>query len=221
MNLQPSVSSVKIHRTHMSNQHSATAKRPYRKRRRAELEDQTRLRITEAAVDLHGSVGPARTTISAVADRAGVQRATVYRHFPDEDALFAACSAHWIAQHPLPDPDEWLAIEDPDQRLRTALRELYQWFDRADYMLEKTTRDVALVPSLRPSMDAFSAWFDAAAEVIVRGRPERGARRRRVRGAIGHALSYETWRSLVRKQGLSEPEAIELMAGLAVAAAGN
>jgi AcrR family transcriptional regulator len=203
----------------MSNQHSAAARRPYRKRRRAELEDQTRLRITEAAVDLHGSVGPARTTISAVADRAGVQRATVYRHFPDEDVLFAACSAHWMAQHPLPDPDAWPAIEDPDQRLRTALRELYQWFDRGDYMLEKTTRDVALVPALRPSMDAFSAWFDAAAEVIVRGRPERGARRRRVRGAIGHALSYETWRSLVREQGLSEPAAIELMAGLAAAAA--
>jgi AcrR family transcriptional regulator len=203
----------------MSNQHSLTAKRPYRKRRRAELEDQTRLRITEAAVDLHGSVGPARTTISAVADRAGVQRATVYRHFPDEEVLFGACSAHWMAQHPLPDPDAWLAIADPDQRLRTALRELYQWFDRGDYMLEKTTRDVALVPALRPSMDAFSAWFEAAAEVIVRGRPERGTRRRRVRGAIGHAVSYETWRSLVREQGLSGPEAIELMAGLAAAAA--
>src|SRR5918996_4055938 len=97
----------------MSNQHSLTAKRPYRKRRRAELEDQTRLRITEAAVELHGRVGPARTTISAVADRAGVQRATVYRHFPDEDALFAACSGHWAAMNPSPDPSAWQAIRDP------------------------------------------------------------------------------------------------------------
>ena len=76
---------------------------PYRKRRRAELEDETRLRITEATVDLHGTVGPARTTVSAIAERAGVQRATVYRHFPDERALFGACSAHWIAANPPPD----------------------------------------------------------------------------------------------------------------------
>src|SRR5688572_8391494 len=97
--------------------------RPYRKRRRAELEEQTRLRITEAAMELHGSIGPARTTVSAVADRAGVQRATVYRHFPDEESLFAACSSHWTAQNPRPDLAAWAETEDPDQRLRTALGE--------------------------------------------------------------------------------------------------
>src|SRR5215210_7954708 len=120
----------------MSNQSSPATRRPYRKRRRAELEAVTRLRIAEAAVDLHGSVGPARTTISAVAERAGVQRATVYRHFPDEDALFDACSSHWMAQHPLPDPTAWAAIENPDQRLRVALGELYDWYADGEHMLE-------------------------------------------------------------------------------------
>ena len=109
----------------MSAQSARTGKRPYRKRRRAELEDETRLRITEAAVALHGSVGPARTTVSAVAERAGVQRATVYRHFPDERSMFAACSAHWIAANPLPDLGAWARIADPGERLRTALTELY------------------------------------------------------------------------------------------------
>lgn len=189
--------------------------RAYRKRRRAELEDETRLRITEAAIDLHGSVGPARTTISAVAERAGVQRATVYRHFPDEVALFGACSTHWLALHPLPDQSAWTAIEDPDRRLRTALEQLYAWFGRTEYMVEKTTRDVALVPALRPSMDAFAGWFEAAADALLRGRPERGARRRRVRAAIGHALAFGTWRSLVREHGLSERDAVDLMTGLA------
>jgi AcrR family transcriptional regulator len=203
----------------MSTQSSTGAKRPYRKRRRAELEDQTRLRITEAAVDLHGSVGPARTTISAVADRAGVQRATVYRHFPDEEALFGACSSHWMALHPLPDPTAWQAIEDPDGRLRSALAELYEWYERGEYMLEKTTRDVALVPALRPAMQAFAGWRDSAADALVQGRTERGARRQLVRAAIGHALEFHSWRSLARKQGLSREEAIELMAGLVVAAA--
>jgi AcrR family transcriptional regulator len=217
--LHPSSRSVKIHRTLVSKQSSTAPKRPYRKRRRAQLEEETRLRITEAAADLHGSIGPARTTISAVAGRAGVQRATVYRHFPDEEALFGACSSHWMAQHPLPDAAAWTAIEDPDVRLRVALGALYDWYDRGDYMLEKTTRDLALVPALRPSMEAYRGWLDAAADAQLRGRPERGARRRRLRAAVGHALSFETWRSLVREQRLSEGEAIELMEALAAAAA--
>jgi AcrR family transcriptional regulator len=203
----------------MSKQSSTGERRPYRKRRRAQLEAETRLRITEAAVDLHGSVGPARTTISAVADRAGVQRATVYRHFPDEDALFDACSSHWMAQHPLPDPAAWAKIEHPDERLRTALGELYEWYEHGDYMLEKTTRDLALVPALRPSMEAFRGWLDAAADAILRGRPERGARRRRLRAAVGHALAFETWRSLATHHGMSRSETIELMQALAAAAA--
>ena len=202
----------------MLNQSTTATKRAYRKRRRAQLENETRLRITEATVGLHGSVGPARTTIRAVADRAGVQRATVYRHFPDEQALFDACSSHWMAQHPLPDPAAWAAIDDPAERLRTALQQLYRWYEHGEYMLEKTTRDVALVPALRPSMEAFAGWVDQAADAIVRRRPERGARRR-VRAAVGHALAFETWRSLVREQRLSQAEAIKLMEALAAVAA--
>jgi AcrR family transcriptional regulator len=202
----------------MSTQSSATAKRPYRKRRRAELEEATRLRITEAAVDLHGSIGPARTTISGVAERAGVQRATVYRHFADERALFEACSSHWMAEHPLPDPAAWAAIEDADERLRTALQEIYAWYEQGELMLEKLTRDVALVPALRPPMEAFRAALDTAADAVIRGRPEGGARRRRLRAAVGHALTFETWRSLIRDQALSGPEAVKLMAALAAAA---
>jgi AcrR family transcriptional regulator len=198
-------------------QSSTGGKRAYRKRRRAELEAETRLRITEAAVDLHGSIGPARTTISAIADRAGVQRATVYRHFSDEEALFEACSSHWMGQHPLPDPAGWATIDDPDERLRTALRELYQWYERGESMLEKTTRDVALVPAMRPAMEAFGGWFEGAAEALLRGHPKRGVRRQRA--AIGHALSFETWRSLVREQHLSRSEAVELMTRLVALAA--
>jgi AcrR family transcriptional regulator len=202
----------------MSKQSASGERRPYRKRRRVQLEAETRLRITEAAVDLHGSVGPARTTISAVADRAGVQRATVYRHFPDEEALFDACSSHWMAQHPLPNPAPWAKIDDQDERLRVALGELYEWYEHGEYMLERTTRDVALVPALRPSMEAFRGWLDAAADAILRGRPERGARRRRVRAVVRHALAFETWRSLAIHQGLPRSEMIELMAALASAA---
>ncbi|MGH2953522.1 MAG: TetR/AcrR family transcriptional regulator [Solirubrobacterales bacterium] len=197
-----------------------SAARPYRKRLRAEQEEETRLRITEAAVDLHGSVGPARTTISAVAERAGVQRATVYRHFPDEEDLFAACSAHWASLNPPPNPGAWAELDDPDERLRRALTELYPWYASVEQMLANTSRDLPLVPAMRRAAEEFGRWYEVAGEALIRGRPERGARRRRAKAAIGHALAFETWRSLVREQGLSDRDAVELMSGL-VAAAGR
>ena len=203
----------------MSKEIGTDGRRPYRKRRRAEQEDETRRRITEATVDLHGSVGPAQTTISAVAKRAGVQRATVYRHFPDEESLFAACSTHWIGANPLPDLEAWAQIEDPEQRLRTALDQLYAWYEDGEQMLEKTTRDAATVPALQPSMALFAAWFEFAAQVLDAGRTGRGRRRQRVRAATGHALSFFTWRSLVREQGLDQRSAIELMVNLVAVAA--
>jgi AcrR family transcriptional regulator len=193
--------------------------RPYRKRRRAEQEEATRLRITEAAVDLHGTVGPARTTISAVAERAGVQRATVYRHFPDEAALFGACSAHWAAEHPLPDLAAWAEIEDPESRLRTALAELYSWYGEGVQMLENVTRDAPLVPAMKVPVEGIRAWIEAATATIVRGRPERGRRRRRVEAAVEHAIEFGTWRSLVGEKRLSEADAVTLMAELVELAA--
>jgi AcrR family transcriptional regulator len=205
----------------MSSQNATAAKRPYRKRRRAELEEETRLRITEAAVDLHGSVGPAKTTISAVAERAGVQRATVYRHFADEEALFGACSAHWLAQHPVPDIAEWAAIEDPSERLRTALDAIYAWYEAGEEMLERVVRDAPLVPALRTPVEARRLWLGMVVESVMPGRPERGRRRRRVEAALGHAVAFETWRSLVREQGLPAAEAVGLMAAMVEAAPGD
>jgi len=176
------------------------------------------VRITEAAVELHGTVGPARTTVSAVAERAGVQRATVYRHFPSEAELFEACSLHWVTRNPPPDPGAWAAVREPGERLRLALAELYDWYGRTSYMLENTIRDVTLVDALRPAVEQRAGYLDAAASILLRGRPERGAARRRAAAAIGHALAFETWRSLVQEQGLEPGDAVALMAG-AVAAA--
>jgi len=187
-----------------------TSPRPYTKTRRAELEQQTRERITEAAVELHGSLGPAQTTISAIAQRADVQRATVYRHFPDEEALFASCSAHWVAQNEPPDLAGWAAIRDPAARLAVALTELYAWYARTHQMLELLIRDRPLVPAVQTQF-RLPGYLDAAADVLLAGRPERGAARRRARAALGHAVAFETWLSLVRQHGLTSAEAIRLM----------
>ncbi|MDX6625211.1 MAG: hypothetical protein QOE56_200 [Solirubrobacterales bacterium] len=197
----------------MSNQ-----KRPYKMKRRAELEEQTRLRIAESAVELHGTLGPARTSVSAVAERAGVRRSTVYRHFPDEAALFGACSSHWMARHPLPDTDRWREIVDPNERLTIALKEMYAYYRRGEGMLANLFRDRAVVAVVGELMGAYDAFLAATAEVLLAGRGVRGKARRRTLAAIGHALEFSTWRSLTNGQGLDDSEAADLMSRLVAAA---
>jgi AcrR family transcriptional regulator len=194
------------------------SKRHYRKRRRAEHEAETRRRITEAAVKLHGTVGPAKTNVSGIAREAGVQRATVYRHFADEEAIYEACTAHYWSLHPVPEIERWAAIADPEERLRDALLELYAFYAKTHQMLESTGRDVDRVPAVRKAAAAMRAYLDAGRDCLLRGRPERGRARGRVSAAIGHALAFGTWRSLVREQGLGGEEAAELMVALAAAA---
>ena len=185
--------------------------RRYEKKRRAELEAETRRQITEAAVALHGSVGPARTSISAIAERAGVRRSTVYRHFPDEPALFAACSTHWEEQNPAPDVAGWTEIEDPDERLRTALDELYGFYSRTESMLENLYRDERTMPTVRERFTRFHGYLAAARDMLLVGHAARGRRRDELRAALGHALTFSTWRSLTRGQGLDDSHAAELM----------
>jgi AcrR family transcriptional regulator len=192
--------------------------RTYRMRRRAESQLETRRRITESAVALHGTVGPALTTMSAVAEHAGVRRSTLYRHFPDEAALFDACSAHWNAANPPPDLGRWSEIADPDERLQSALAELYGFYGRTARMLENLLRDELTNELVRDRFGAFHGYLDAARETLLRGRGLRGAARRRVAAAIGHALAFSTWRSLVGERGLSDAEAVALMCELAAAA---
>jgi AcrR family transcriptional regulator len=195
--------------------------RPYRMKRRAELEEQTRVRIAESAVALHEELGPARTSISAVAERAGVRRSTVYRHFPDEEALFAACSAHWGAANPPPDPSAWAAIEDPGARTEAALRELYAFYGRTEAMLASLLRDAPVVPVVQRLMGDFYGYLSAIQDILMAGRGLRGRAARRTRAAIGHALAFETWRSLTREQELADRDAVALMRGLVDGAAGG
>ena len=196
-------------------------KRRYTKRRRAEAEEATRVRIAEAAMELHGSVGPARTTISAVAERAGVQRATVYRHFPTEAELFGACSAHWASLHPPPDWTAWEAAADPEDRLRRGLADIYRWYGSDAQMFLNVRRDASLVPAMAAPVAAGRAATQAMIDALMRGRRERGGRRRRVRAAISHAVAFWTWHSLTREGGLSDPEAIELGVAMVAAATGE
>ncbi len=186
--------------------------------RRAESQEQTRLRITESAVELHGTVGPARTSISAVAAQAGVRRSTVYRHFPDEAALLDACSAHWSAANPPPDLGALAAIGDPDERLGVALGELHAFYGRTEPMLENLFRDETTVPLLQERFAAFRDYLNAARDTLMAGRRLRGASRRRTRAALGHAIAFSTWKSLVREQGLNDADTAALLSALVAGA---
>lgn len=186
-------------------------KRPYRMKARAEQQDDTRRRITESAVALHGSVGPANTSMSAVAEHAGVRRSTLYRHFADEAALFVACSDHWAAQHPLPDPAAWAAVDDPAERLRRALTELYAYYEGGEDMLANLFRDFDLVDVVREHFSPFLAYLNGARDVLLAGRDRPPLL---TRAAIGHTVTFTTWRSLSREQGLPQREAVALMCEL-------
>ena len=186
-------------------------KRPYRMKARAEQQDDTRRRITESAVALHGSVGPANTSMSAVAEHAGVRRSTLYRHFADEAALFVACSNHWAAQHPLPDPAAWAAVDDPAERLRRALTELYAYYEGGEDMLANLFRDFDLVDVVREHFSPFLAYLNGARDVLLAGRSRPPLL---THAAIGHTVTFTTWRSLSREQGLPQREAVALMCEL-------
>jgi AcrR family transcriptional regulator len=175
-------------------------------RKRAEDIDRTRRRITEATMELHTTVGPAHTTISAIAERAGVTRLTVYTHFPDIEQLFAACSGHWFALHPPPDPAAWSEVGDPRGRVELAIEDVYAWYDRNGDDLYPLRRDREAVP---PRLWEAALAADAQrVDIVIAGMKISKAARRRLRAAIGHALDFWTWRSLVADQGLSTKEAI-------------
>lgn len=189
-------------------------KRPYRMKVRAERLESTRRRITESAVELHGTLGPARTSMSAVAEHAGIRRSTLYRHFPDEAALFIACSGHWAAQHPLPDLDGWATVSDPGERLDRALTELYAYYEEAEPMLSNLLRDMDVVDAVRTQFAHVLAYMDAAHATLMTGRKGRGRAAHRTRAAVAHAMAFTTWRSLVREQRCTRSEAIEMMTRL-------
>lgn len=187
--------------------------RPYTLKRRAEQQAETRQRIVEAAVELHGSVGPALTTISMVAERAGVQRHTFYAHFPDERDLFLACSGLALERDPLPDPEPWWAIEDSRKRLRVGLGAIYGWYQNNADLTACVLRDAQYHALTKEVAELrFGPPMEAYRDVL-------GAKLKADQRALLHvALSFFTWRTLVREQGLKPLAAVAVMADAIVSA---
>lgn len=182
--------------------------RTYTLKRRAEAQAETRRRIVEAAVELHSTIGPAATTVSMIAEKAGVQRHTFYNHFPDERSVLMACSGHSLELDPLPDAQAWRAIADPAERLRTGLRAVYDWYARNESLVACVLRDaetyapVAEIMALRYG-PPIGAWHEVLGAKL----------NARQRAMLALALSYHTWRTLTREAGLKQADAVKAMVG--------
>ncbi len=190
--------------------------RKYEMRKRAEAQAETRRRIVEAAVDLHTTIGPARTTVSAIAERAGVQRHTYYRHFPDERELLLACSGLYMERNPLPDPAQWAEVGDPVERLRTGLGELYAYYAANEPLLSNVTRDAQYDAETRAIVEISMGPTMAAMQKVLAKRVPASAL-----PLVGLALQFGTWRSLVRESGLTNARAVETMVGAIEGASAN
>jgi AcrR family transcriptional regulator len=187
--------------------------RRYELKERARRQAETRQRITEAALELHRTVGPARTTVKEVANRAGVHRATVYEHFPDEPALFRACGAHWDALHPPPDIEAWARIADPLERLRTALSELYAYYEDAEEILDRVLPDARSVPALASYLDdEWEPLLEGIVDTLAAGWEVRRPAARQLRALLRVAVEFQTWKALTGPGQLSSRKAARAIA---------
>jgi AcrR family transcriptional regulator len=188
-----------------------TRKRAYRLSARAESQAETRRRIVEAAIALHEKLGPAQTPLTAIAERAGVTRLTLYRHFPDEAAILAACTAHWGAQHPFPEAAIWNGIEDPAERAAAALRAHYEYYAGTRRMWFVAYRDVAAVKPIQPVLAHVDAHLTELADALAAPFRTKGGVRRHLAVTLRHALAYATWSSL-EARGLDTRAKVALVA---------
>ena len=187
-------------------------RRKYEMKKRAERQRETRRRIVEATVELHRTRGPANTTISEIAQRAGVNRLTVYNHFPEITDLLKACSRSWTERHPAPDPTPWAQINDPQVRLRTALTELYGFYARTEPMRANVLRDAQTMPELAALLEgSVVPYLKEVRDLLAEGWEACQKERRRLLATLALALDFNTWRSLERGSGLSRKEAVETM----------
>lgn len=154
-------------------------------------------------------VGPQRATISAIAQRARVQRLTVYRHFPTLRDLFRACSGLHRATYPWPDPEIWKRIADPEKRVRKALTELFAYYARTASLWANVLRDAETSPLVQEAAAHRFLYLRQARDALAAGWGR--SRRRPLLLALAHAVSYRTWESLVRFGGASDREAVRLL----------
>jgi len=187
-------------------------KRKYTKTRRAEQQDVTREKIVEATVSLHEQLGPANTSIKAIAEKAGVQRLTVYRHFPDDVSLFQACTSHYLGQHPPPNMGDWSDFQDASERSHAALLAFYRYYRTTEKMWSVAYRDIDKVKAMQVPMEQFQAYLDQVRDDLLASWHVKQADRKSLAITLRHCLRFTTWASL-KNENLSDKKIVELVMG--------
>jgi AcrR family transcriptional regulator len=191
------------------NNDEKTEPRVYRQKFRAKQQEETRQRIVESAVALHESVGGEQATVTKIADRAGVSRITVYRHFPDEQSLLQACTQHYLGANPPPGLSSWMSFTEGKERLRAALTEIYGYHRRTERMMDRAFADSVSNEILAGLLQPYFEFWNHVRDTLAAawdGAP--------VAPIIGHSIDFRTWKTLVREQGMPEEQAIELFVDL-------
>jgi AcrR family transcriptional regulator len=184
--------------------------RKYQQKRRADQAQQTRQQIVQAAMELHEKLGPAMTSIKAIAERAGVQRLTVYRHFPDEASLFKACTSHWMELHPLPAISDWAGIDQPITLISSVLLDFYQHYRSNERMWTVAYRDVDELEALHEPMAAVDSYLDHIRDELLSASKLKAKDKNRLALTLRHCLRFSTWQSL-KAENLTNREMVELV----------
>ncbi len=185
------------------------SKRQYTLKQRAAKQAETRSRIVDAIVELHEEVGPRATTVKAIAERAGVERLTVYRHFPEEAGMFQACSARFLELNPPPDPATCIAGKSPRAKTRKLLTSLYAYYRRTERMFSRVYRDADDLPALQSTLQEFESYLASLRDELLLAWPHDATARSQISAVLSHALTFSTWASF-KAQGLADEHIAEL-----------
>jgi AcrR family transcriptional regulator len=179
--------------------------REYKMVKRRDKVVETQRRIAKATYELHSTIGPALTTIALIAERAGLPRQTVYRNFSSQLDLFRSCIAFGLELHPLPDPNRWQSIADPEERLEVGLTELYAWFGASEPVMTNSVRDFGAVPESAEAMQHVGEVFQRIYETLCQGWEGSG-----VSPVLALAVDFGTWKKLRREQGMASNAIVEM-----------
>ena len=182
-------------------------KRSYRQKERAESQRRTRQKIVDATIELHQTKGLAETSMNDIAERAQVGKVTVYRHFPDDEALVQACSGQYFQRHPFPDLGDWRTIDDGPERLRRGLLDSYNYHETTAPMMTRVLAEARDLPVMEP----YHAYWRGAVDVLAAGWSKAGRRGTSLKAGLALAISFDTWRILVQEQHLTNDQAIKLV----------
>jgi AcrR family transcriptional regulator len=132
--------------------------------------------ILQAAVQVFSKRGFAATDVQEIADRAGVGKGTVYRHFGTKEGLFLAAADQGVQQLRAAIQQAAEPVEHPFDRLRSAILAFLTFFDQHPEFVELVIQERAhfrdrQTPTFfdRKDDEATCRWRSELSQLIEQG----------------------------------------------------